>query len=228
MNKIFILFFSFLSAVNAKSEQKHSDLDPKSDQIEKTKLQEARDVIKNASQETEKVFLTRQEKDLKGSGDKTKKQKKGLRTLLEKYADTRYIARVVFPQKKLWKKLSTEQKDAYFDLFSNDIVNTYYNMLGTEYQKKIRLDIGKARRIPSKKYNFFRVETTFNSTPPVKLTWMLNSTMKIIDLNVEGASLMRAKKKEYKSLARQCMSSKGKMDFDKFLSKIKELSPLYT
>lgn len=223
MNKIFILFLSFVSAIHAESEEKNSDLKAKSGQIEEKKLQKAQDVIQNVSQKTQDVFLSTQETDLQGSGDKIKKQKEALRILLKEYADIRYIARIVFPQKKLWKTLSSTQKEEYFKIFGDEIINTYYTMLKTKYQKKIALDIKKAVRIPrNKRSDFFRVETTFNSTPPVNLTWMLTSQMKIIDLNVEGASLTHAKKKEYKSLARQCMDPEGKIDFDLFLSKIKQ------
>ena len=223
MNKIFILFLSFVSAIHAESEEKNSDLKAKSGQIEEKKLQEAQDVIQNVSQKTQDVFLSTQEKDLQGSGDKLKKQKEALRILLKEYADIRHIARIVFPQKKLWKTLSSTQKEEYFKIFGDEIINTYYTMLKTKYQEKIALDIKKAVRIPrNKRSDFFRVETTFNSTPPVNLTWMLTSQMKIIDLNVEGASLTHAKKKEYKSLARQCMGPEGKIDFDLFLSKIKQ------
>lgn len=223
MNKIFILFLSFVSAIHAESEEKNSDLKAQSGQIEEKKLQEAQDVIQKVSQKTQDVFLRTQETDLQGSGDKIKKQKEALRILLQECADIQYIARIVFPQKKLWKTLSQKQKEKYFKIFGDEIINTYYTMLKTKHQKKIALDIKKAVRIPRKqRSDFFRVETTFNSTPPVNLTWMLTSQMKIIDLNVEGASLTHAKKKEYKSLARQCMGPKGKIDFDLFLSKIQQ------
>jgi len=183
-------------------------------------------VVQNSNQETQDVFLDPGKKYAGLSkSDKEAQQKTDLKQLLSKYADVQFIARIVLPRtqqkKSLWQKMSEEQKKEYLDLFYDDVVNTYYNMLSVEHKKKVDLFIKRAKAIPRKRgFYQIRVQGIFKSTPPVNLSWTLTKG-KIIDLRIEGASMLQSKKAEYKALARGCMTSGGVVDINIFLSKIK-------
>jgi ABC-type transporter MlaC component len=65
------------------------------------------------------------------------------------------------------------------------------------------------------------VDGAFKSEPPINVSWLVWQN-KIIDLQVEGASLVSARKAEYRSMARRCMDADGKVDSAKFVSMLAE------
>ena len=226
LKKIFSLIVFLMAPFLCSGSSLEHNIEKQSEDTSKERAKErAKKVVTEANKKTEEVFRDEQKKygGMKES-EKKDAQSRDLKGLFSAHAHVPSIARLVLPRtkqgKSLWKQMSQEQKSQYIDLFQEEVVAMYYNMLDVEYKKRSALDIRDAQIIPRKRGYLVRVHGIFKSTPPVSLMWTL-SKGKIIDLRVEGASLVQAKKAEFQVLARQCMRSDGTIDVDSFLSKIK-------
>ncbi len=113
-----------------------------------------------------------------------------------------------------------KHRDVYIASFKKDFVETYFNMLRGEYKNNVAIDIKTPRIIgnrQTKKLFKLRVDGVFKSEPPINVSWLVWKN-KIVDLTVEGASLVRAKKDDYRLMARKCMDADGKVDGAKFVA----------
>jgi ABC-type transporter MlaC component len=128
------------------------------------------------------------------------------------------------------KKDIKKHMDAYIAAFKHDFVETYFNMLRGEYKNNVEIDIKTPRIIKrnKKKKSFtLKVDGVFKSEPPINVSWLVWQN-KIVDFTVEGASLVRAKKDDYRLMARRCMDADGKVDSAKFVSMLAEKNNAHT
>ena len=105
-----------------------------------------------------------------------------------------------FALSKSWKTATDEQKEAYINAFKKYFINSYANKLNQYSGEKIIVsgseEAGKYIIVNS---NIVREGT---DTLKISLKWRLlnkNGVIKIIDLNIEGISLVIAQREEFQS-----------------------------
>ena len=105
-----------------------------------------------------------------------------------------------FVLSKSWKTATDEQKEAYINAFKKYFINSYANKLNQYSGEKILIsgseEAGKYIIVNS---NIVREGT---DTLKISLKWRLlnkNGVIKIIDLNIEGISLVIAQREEFQS-----------------------------
>ena len=105
-----------------------------------------------------------------------------------------------FALSKSWKTATDEQKEAYINAFKKYFINSYANKLNQYSGERIIVsgseEAGKYIIVNS---NIVREGT---DTLKISLKWRLlnkNGVIKIIDLNIEGISLVIAQREEFQS-----------------------------
>ena len=105
-----------------------------------------------------------------------------------------------FALSKSWKTATDDQKEAYINAFKKYFINSYANKLNQYSGEKILVsgseEAGKYIIVNS---NIVREGT---DTLKISLKWRLlnkNGVIKIIDLNIEGISLVIAQREEFQS-----------------------------
>lgn len=108
-----------------------------------------------------------------------------------------------------WTKATNSEKEQYLRLFKEDIVETYYNLLKKYYEKKDNLKkenllIVRAEasiRNPDE-CQVFSEARNYENDRKVFLKWRLHKN-KVVDVLVDQASMVNAKKREYQDLMRK-------------------------
>ena len=125
-----------------------------------------------------------------------------------------------FVLSKAWKNASDEQKEEYLIAFKDYFVNSYANKLDQYTGEKVDVigsqEAGKYVIVES---NIIREGT---DTLKINLKWRLlnkDNQIKIIDLNIEGISLVIAQREEFQSFL-----SNNDYDLDKLIEKIVSVS----
>ena len=125
-----------------------------------------------------------------------------------------------FVLSKAWKNASDEQKENYLIAFKDYFVSSYANKLDQYTDEKIDVigsqEAGKYVIVES---NIVREGT---DTLKINLKWRLlnkNNQIKIIDLNIEGISLVIAQREEFQSFL-----ANNDYDLDKLIEKIVSVS----
>ena len=125
-----------------------------------------------------------------------------------------------FVLSKAWKNASDEQKENYLIAFKDYFVSSYANKLDQYTGEKIDVigsqEAGKYVIVES---NIVREGT---DTLKINLKWRLlnkNNQIKIIDLNIEGISLVIAQREEFQSFL-----ANNDYDLDKLIEKIVSVS----
>ena len=125
-----------------------------------------------------------------------------------------------FVLSKAWKNASDEQKENYLIAFKDYFVSSYANKLDQYTGEKIDVigsqEAGKYVIVES---NIVREGT---DTLKINLKWRLlnkNNHIKIIDLNIEGISLVIAQREEFQSFL-----ANNDYDLDKLIEKIVSVS----
>ena len=125
-----------------------------------------------------------------------------------------------FVLSKAWKNASDEQKEEYLIAFKDYFVNSYANKLDQYTGEKVDVigsqEAGKYVIVES---NIIREGT---DTLKINLKWRLlnkNNQIKIIDLNIEGISLVIAQREEFQSFL-----ANNDYDLDKLIEKIVSVS----
>ena len=125
-----------------------------------------------------------------------------------------------FVLSKAWKNASDEQKEAYLIAFKDYFVSSYANKLDQYAGEKVDVvgsqQAGKYVIVES---NIIREGT---DTLKINLKWRLlnkNNQIKIIDLNIEGISLVIAQREEFQSFL-----ANNDYDLDKLIEKIVSVS----
>ena len=125
-----------------------------------------------------------------------------------------------FVLSKAWKTASDEQKENYLIAFKEYFVNSYANKLDQYTGEKVDVigsqEAGKYVIVES---NIIREGT---DTLKINLKWRLlnkDNQIKIIDLNIEGISLVIAQREEFQSFL-----ANNDYDLDKLIEKIVSVS----
>ena len=125
-----------------------------------------------------------------------------------------------FVLSKAWKNASDEQKEEYLIAFKDYFVNSYANKLDQYTGEKVDVigsqEAGKYVIVES---NIIREGT---DTLKINLKWRLlnkDNQIKIIDLNIEGISLVIAQREEFQSFL-----ANNDYDLDKLIEKIISVS----
>ena len=125
-----------------------------------------------------------------------------------------------FVLSKAWKNASDEQKEAYLIAFKDYFVSSYANKLDQYAGEKVDVvgsqEAGKYVIVES---NIIREGT---DTLKINLKWRLlnkDNQIKIIDLNIEGISLVIAQREEFQSFL-----ANNDYDLDKLIEKIVSVS----
>ena len=105
-----------------------------------------------------------------------------------------------FVLSKTWKTATDDQKERYIKAFKNYFINSYANKLDQYSDEKIIIngseEAGKYIIVDT---NIIKEGT---DTLKINLKWRLlnnNDTIRIIDLNIEGISLVIAQREEFQS-----------------------------
>jgi phospholipid transport system substrate-binding protein len=107
---------------------------------------------------------------------------------------------------RYWRDMSAEQQQEYQELFSEWLLKTYANRLGGYRGQK--LEIVKSVETQSRHHDVIvstRVVRT-DGQPPIKADWRIRKVgdaHKIIDVAVEGASMVGTQRKEFESIIRK-------------------------
>lgn len=125
-----------------------------------------------------------------------------------------------FVLSKAWKNASDEQKENYLIAFKDYFVSSYANKLDQYTGEKVDVigsqEAGKYVIVES---NIIREGT---DTLKINLKWRLlnkDNQIKIIDLNIEGISLVIAQREEFQSFL-----ANNNYDLDKLIEKIVSVS----
>ena len=125
-----------------------------------------------------------------------------------------------FVLSKVWKNATDDQKERYLKAFKIYFVNSYANKLNQYSGEKVKIigsEVkGKYTIVDS---NIVRDGT---DTLQINLKWRIlnrNGDIKIIDLNIEGISLIIAQREEFQSFL-----ANNKGDLDKLILKLENIN----
>ncbi len=142
-----------------------------------------------------------------------------IQLLIKQYINLNFMAKATTGS--FWKKASKIQKEKYKEALLNQIVNTiedHLNKLST--LSYIPLD----SELRGKKLVYVRgkIEDPKNKKPPINLLWKLAANNKrsylVLDLEIEGISLVSSHKAETMSILR-----KNRGNFEQLLSKLNKV-----
>jgi phospholipid transport system substrate-binding protein len=128
------------------------------------------------------------------------------------------IARTILGRR--WNSISDEEKSRYVALFKEYTVKTYVSQFELFSDQKFEI---KGELDKGKKGIVVNMLVTDNSNPPVKVDWRVKQSKKtsryyIIDIVIEGVSMVITKRAEFASMMDQAGG-----DFDKFLQTLTKL-----
>ena len=125
-----------------------------------------------------------------------------------------------FVLSKAWKNANDDQKERYIKAFKEYFVSSYANKMDQYSGEKVEvIDAEEAGKYVIVNSYIYREGT---DTLKINLKWRLLSrddSIKIIDLNIEGISLIIAQREEFKSFL-----SNNNQDLDKLIDKIISVS----
>ncbi|RVU39194.1 ABC transporter substrate-binding protein [Hwanghaeella grinnelliae] len=104
-----------------------------------------------------------------------------------------------------WRKASDDQRKAYVDLFSEFVVRTYSRRLGgyggQQFEVTGTSQAGKTDAL------VITAITSNDGSPPIKAGWRVktaaNEKLKIVDVIVEGVSMLQTQRSEFDSVVRR-------------------------
>ena len=134
-------------------------------------------------------------KILKIPVDDKEKRKRELQNLLKQKFDMKLISKVILG-KEVAKSIDDKKLETFANIFETHIVNVYSSQLGTYKGQKFRV-----KNTDIKKKDAF-VYSTIESPeyPTTNIVWRVrekNDVLKVIDMQVEGVSLLRTKKNDF-------------------------------
>ena len=156
-------------------------------------------------------------KILKIPVDDKQKRKNELQTLLKEKFDMQLISKVIIG-KEITSKSSDSQLKKFAEVFELHIVNVYSSQLGTYKGQTFSVNKKELR----KKDAF--VYTTIESPdyPTTNIVWRVRKrgdTPKVIDMQVEGVSLLRTKRMDFANT----LNSYG---LDALISKLEDMNKM--
>ena len=127
-----------------------------------------------------------------------KEQKNKLEKLFQKYVDIPIIARAVLG--KSWREANTDQRTLFVDAFKNYVSDKYGRQF-SEF-KGTKLEIVKSRDTLTKAGVLVSTLVVVPGNPSLKVVWQVSDgsgSLKLIDLRVEGISMLSTERQEFRS-----------------------------
>ncbi len=125
-------------------------------------------------------------------------QKTELESLFQKYVDIPIIARAVLG--KSWRDANTNQRKKFVHAFKKYVSNKYGRQF-SEF-KGTTLEIVKSRDTLTKAGVLVSTVVVVPGNPSLKVMWQVSDgsgSLKLIDLRVEGISLLSTERQEFRS-----------------------------
>ena len=125
-------------------------------------------------------------------------QKTELKKLFQKYVDVPIIARAVLG--KSWRDANSDQRKRFIDAFKGYVSNKYGRQF-SEF-KGTTLEIVKSRDTLTKAGVLVSTEVVVPGNPPLKVVWQVSDgsgALKLVDLRVEGISMLSTERQEFRS-----------------------------
>ena len=146
------------------------------------------------------------------------KRTQKIKELINQYINLNFMARATTGS--FWKKATDNQRKLYKEALFNQIINTiedHLNTLATLSYKSVNSELRGKKLV----YIRGRIEDPNKIEPTINLLWKLaankDGKFLVLDLEIEGISLVSSHKAETMSILR-----KNKGDFNILLSKLKE------
>ena len=175
------------------------------------------DDIKNGEHVIQELIAKTQKHALEtihlSSGERSKK----ITPIIQQYLNLNFMARATTGS--FWNKATNDEKIKYELALLDQIINTveeHLNTLATLSYKPVKSEFRGKKLL----YITGLIEDKSKIKPPINLLWKLSKgkdeAMKILDLEIEGISLIRSHKSETMSILR-----KNKGDFNDLIGKLK-------
>jgi len=129
-----------------------------------------------------------------------------LRKILRNYFDMKSIARLALG--RYWKRASKSERDQYMTLFEDLIVVTYSSRFKDYSNEKLLIE----NTIANDKYVLVKSLVDRGAQQPIRVDWRItfpDGRYKIIDIVVEGVSMVQTQRSEFSSVIRR---SGGKVE----------------
>ena len=125
-----------------------------------------------------------------------------------------------FVLSKVWKNASDKQKERYLNAFKTYFVNSYANKLNQYSGEKVKIINSEVKG----KYTIVDTNIVREGTDSlqINLKWRIlnkDGNIKIIDLNIEGISLIIAQREEFQSFL-----INNDLDLDKLIDKLENIN----
>ena len=140
-------------------------------------------------------------------------QKTELEKLFQKYVDIPIIARAVLG--KSWRNANTNQRAKFVNAFKN-YVSIKYGRQFSEF-KGTTLKIVKSRDTLTKAGVLVSTVVVVPGNPSLKVVWQVSDgsgSLKLIDLRVEGISMLSTERQEFRSRLKKLNGSLDKLIFE--------------
>ena len=137
-------------------------------------------------------------------------QKTELEKLFQKYVDIPIIARAVLG--KSWRNANTSQRTKFVNAFKNYVSNKYGRQF-SEF-KGTTLQIVKSRDTLTKAGVLVSTVVIVPGNPSLKVVWQVSDgsgSLKLIDLRVEGISMLSTERQEFRSRLKKFNGSLDKV-----------------
>ena len=138
-------------------------------------------------------------------------QKTELEKLFQKYVDIPIIARAVLG--KSWRSANTHQKEKFVNAFKNYYVSIKYGRQFSEF-RGTTLEIVKSRDTFTKAGVLVSTVVVVPGNPSLKVVWQVSDgsgSLKLIDLRVEGISMLSTERQEFRSRLKKFNGSLDKL-----------------
>ena len=125
-------------------------------------------------------------------------QEAELKKLFQKYVDVPIIARAVLG--KSWRDASSDQRKRFIYAFKTYVSNKYGKQF-SEF-KGTRLEIVKSRDTQTNAGVLVSTEVVVPGHTPLKVVWQVSDgsgSLKLIDMRVEGISMLSTERQEFRS-----------------------------
>ena len=125
-------------------------------------------------------------------------QKIELKNLFQKYVDISIIARAVLG--KSWRQANSNQRKRFISVFKTYVSNKYGRQF-SEF-KGTKLEITKSRDTMTKAGVLVSSIVMVPGNPSLKVVWQVSDgsgSLKLVDLRVEGISMLSTERQEFRS-----------------------------
>ena len=121
-----------------------------------------------------------------------------LKKLFQKYVDVPIIARAILG--KSWRDANSDQRERFIYAFKTYVSNKYGKQF-SEF-KGTKLQIVKSRDTQTKAGVLVSTEVLVPGNTPLKVVWQVSDgsgSLKLIDMRVEGISMLSTERQEFRS-----------------------------